>query len=328
MSHSKRNTSLAFFTSHERSLLKSTWGSQATRLSRDSFLPFASCKLCLLPARDPVACNSTEKADIFCRECALNDLMSQRKEIKRLEREVEVEKGEVEDEEVRRRDEVAKRDLEEFERVSMGLEAKVGGGLKRKAEEMHGKGEARRKVGEGDGEKTETSFWVPGVDVSASNGHKDVAKPLKLKPLCPASTPATKHDFSMKGLTAINFTEQEGKKGDEKVRLCPSCKKNLGNSSKAMLAKPCGHVICGTCYDTFVKPDSKRQASEGKEEAPNSSLICYVCEADLTDTKSKTEGKKDKDRIKPGIVLISCEGTGFAGSGANVAKREGTAFTI
>lgn len=327
MSHSKRNTSLAFFTSHERSLLKSTWGSQATRLSRDSFLPFASCKLCLLPARDPVACNSVEKADIFCRECALNDLMAQRKDIKRLEREVEVEKGEVEDEEVRKRDEVAKRELEEFERVSMGLGAKVGG-VKRKAEEMHGKGEARRKVGGGEGEKTEASFWVPGVDVLASNGHKADAKPLKLKPLCPASTPSTKHDFSMKGLTAINFTEQEGTKGDEKIRLCPSCKKALGNTSKAMLAKPCGHVICGTCYDTFVKPDLKRKASKGQSEVPAALLICYVCEANLTDTKSEADGKKEKDRIKPGFVQIGCEGTGFAGSGSNVAKREGTAFTI
>jgi nitric oxide synthase-interacting protein len=254
--------------------------------------------------------------------------MAQRKEIKRLEREVEAGKGELEDQEVRRRDEVAKREVEEFERVSMGLEGKGSGGVKRKAEEMHGKGEARRKVGTDEGEKTEASFWVPGVDVSASNGHKADAKPVKLKPLCPASTPATKHDFSMKGLTTIKFTEQEGNKGDEKFRLCPSCKKTLGNSSKAMLAKPCGHVICGTCYDTFVRPDSKKKVSEEKDNIPASSLVCYVCETDLTDTKSKVDGKKEKDRIKPGYVQIGCEGTGFAGSGSNVAKREGTAFTI
>lgn len=262
--------------------------------------------------------------------------MAQRKEIKRLEREAEAEKGELEDEEVRRRDEVAKKDLEDFESVSMGLEAKVGSGTKRKAEEMHGRAEARRKLGDGDGEKTEASFWVPGVDVSASNGHKADAKPLKLKPLCPASTPTTKHDFSMKGLTSVKFTEQEGTKGGEMIRLCPSCKKTLGNSSKAMLAKPCGHVICGTCYDTFMKPDSekdtfmkpdsKKNASEAKDRELASSLVCYVCETDLTDAKSRVDSKKDKDRIKPGIVPISCEGTGFAGAGANVAKREGTAF--
>ena len=255
--------------------------------------------------------------------------MAQRKEIKRLEEEAEAAKSELEDEEVRRRDEAAKKELEDFERVSMGLEAKVGSGLKRKAEELHGRGEARRKVGDSDAQKTEASFWVPGVDVStSSNGHKADAKPLKLKPLCPASTPATKHDFSMKGLTSVKFTgEQEGSREDEKTRSCPSCKKPLGNSSKAMLAKPCGHVICGTCYDTFVKPEAKKKAAEGNgEETLPSSLVCYVCEADLTDKKGKVDGKKEKDRIKPGFVLISCEGTGFAGAGGNVAKREGTAF--
>jgi nitric oxide synthase-interacting protein len=144
MSHSKRNTSLAFFTSHERSLLRSSWGSQSTRLSRDSFLPFASCRLCLLPAREPVACTSGRKADLFCRECALNDLMAQRKEIKRLEKEWEAAELEREDEEARAREEQQRRDVENFERVAQGLEAKAdqfGGqnhARKRKAEEMHG----------------------------------------------------------------------------------------------------------------------------------------------------------------------------------------------
>jgi nitric oxide synthase-interacting protein len=251
--------------------------------------------------------------------------VAQRKEIQRLEREAELEKGELEDEEVRRRDEAAKREMEDFERVSMGLEAKVGAGTKRKAEEMHGRGDSRRRV-EGNGtEKTEASFWVPGVDVSASNGHRADAKPVKLKPLCPASTPSTKHDFSMKGLTSVKFTEHDGSNADEKVRSCPSCKRTLSNSSKAMLAKPCGHVICGNCYDTFMKP---AEGKDGRKDDASAqpALLCYVCETNLRELKPKVEGKKEKDRIKPGVVLISCEGTGFAGAGGNVAKREGTAF--
>lgn len=140
MSHSKRNTSLAFFTSYERSLLRNSWGSQSTRLTRESFLPFASCRLCLLPARDPVACSGGSKADIFCRECALNDLVAQRKEIKRLEREWEdreVEKGEGEN---LAREADATKELESFERTAQGLEADValsnGIRKKRKAGEL------------------------------------------------------------------------------------------------------------------------------------------------------------------------------------------------
>ncbi len=139
MSHSKRNTSLAFFTSYERSLLRNTWGSQSTRLTRDSFLPFASCRLCLLPARDPVACSGGSKADIFCRECALNDLVAQRKEIKRLEREWEDREIDKDDAETLNKAEDARRELERFERTAQGLEVNgvISNGTRKK-----------RKVGE------------------------------------------------------------------------------------------------------------------------------------------------------------------------------------
>ncbi|KAL8748436.1 MAG: hypothetical protein Q9199_008196, partial [Rusavskia elegans] len=120
MSHSKRNTSLAFFTSHERSLLKTTWGSQSTRLNRDSFLPFASCILCLQPSREPVACAS--HGDIFCRECIVSNLLAQRKEIKRLEKEDERRRREDEENETGRAEEEKERSVREFEATMMGLE--------------------------------------------------------------------------------------------------------------------------------------------------------------------------------------------------------------
>jgi len=116
----KRNTSLAFFTSHERSLLKSSWGSQATRLSRDSFLPFASCRLCLQIARDPVACAAN--GDIFCRECIVSNLLAQRKEIMRLEKEQERQRLEGEEQARDRAEEEKERAVNEFEKVMMGLE--------------------------------------------------------------------------------------------------------------------------------------------------------------------------------------------------------------
>ncbi|KAL8687478.1 MAG: hypothetical protein Q9224_005141 [Gallowayella concinna] len=122
MAHSKRNTSLAFFTAHERSLLKTTWGSQSTRLSRDSFLPFASCALCLQPSRDPVACAS--HGDIFCRECIVSNLLAQRKELVRLENEDGRRRREAEENEGTRAEEERERSVREFERTMMGLEGK------------------------------------------------------------------------------------------------------------------------------------------------------------------------------------------------------------
>jgi nitric oxide synthase-interacting protein len=119
----KRNTSRAVFTSYERAQAKSAWGTNSARLSRDSFLPFASCKLCLQPAQDPVSCLH---GDIFCRECALNNILSQKKEIKRLEKTREREEKEGEEDRMRIEDEARERAIKEFERVQMGLEAKVG----------------------------------------------------------------------------------------------------------------------------------------------------------------------------------------------------------
>ncbi len=168
MSHSKRNTSLAFFTSYERSLLRNSWGSQSTRLTRDSFLPFASCRLCLLPARDPVACSGGSKADVFCRECALNDLVAQRKEIKRLEREWEDRKVDKNEAEKLNKEEDARRELESFERTAQGLEVNglISNGTrkKRKVEKLESAElPGSRKMKSGD-DKVDGTVWADTIE--------------------------------------------------------------------------------------------------------------------------------------------------------------------
>lgn len=78
-----------------------------------------------------------------------------------------------------------------------------------------------------------------------------------------------------------------------------------------------------------------------EEQAQHGLVLCYVCETDLTPrdassekagadpsaTKKKSKKKdKDKDAIRPGLVEVSSEGTGFAGGGGNVATKTGVAF--
>ncbi|KAI1612767.1 hypothetical protein EDD36DRAFT_437711 [Exophiala viscosa] len=336
MSHSKRNTSLAFFTAHERSLLRSSWGTQSTRLSRDSFIPFGYCRLCLSPAKDPVACggggsgtkSDSVKVHLFCRECALNDLMAQRKEIKRLEREAEMRERDMEDEKRRADEENRRQDLERFERAEMGFEDEPRGAAtkqKRRAEEMHAsnaRSDAPPQKRVKADKESEASFWIPGTDTSSVT---KTATATKLHALCPASTPESKHEYSLKGLVRIKFSEAEGS------NVCPSCQKVLSNTSRPMLgtAEGCGHVICGGCADLFSSSSER--------------VACYVCEADLSGTttkdraendgpeekeskKSKKDKKNKRDGSKGRLVEISCEGTGFAGGGANMAKRDGVAF--
>jgi len=406
MSHSKRNTSLAFFTSYERSLLRSSWGSQATRLTRDSFLPFGSCQLCLLPSQDPVACsggpsisssgdstkkakNATQQCHIFCRECAMANLLAQRKELKRLEKNSAVQRVEAEEQEEREDEQAHSRAVDEFERVQMGLEVKLGNGAGKVAgrgdgkvvvgeaeveptREDTGRGQARKRKFELDeeellriakeerakarkamsDERTEAarsalpSFWIPSLTPNSHNSTSTISTPpstKKLTPLCPGSNPSTPHPLSLKTLIPVHFTTEPPSTATPtttipsspstpagSTRTCPACSRPLTNASKAMLAKPCGHVVCAPCARKFITEVSGcPNAWNGVESENDRTVRCFVCSMDLSGRRrvgKEDEEEGGKGNVKPGLVEISCEGTGFAGGGGNVVKREGVAF--
>ncbi|KAH7408711.1 zinc finger-containing protein [Phaeosphaeria sp. MPI-PUGE-AT-0046c] len=348
------------FTSYERNALKDRWGSQATRLTRDSFLPFGSCQLCLLSSVDPVCC---PQGDLFCRECAMTNLLAQRKEMKRLEkvRERQI----IEDDDQRLRDDEMARlkAVEDFEAVQAGLEAKVGAnsrmvgrangkivveqehtpnarsekGTKRKFEIDE---EELKRIASADRSKAARtlederkaakghlpSFWVPG---ETPDQHHKMADKAKQTPTCPSSDPEHSHSLSLKTLTGVNFTEEKSTETGKMTRTCPSCRKTLSNSTKAVVAVPCGHVLCKPCVDKFLKPEHRHQRDAHDEMPEPETVHCYVCDADLT---GKRKGKKDKEggkeKVSPGLVEIRSEGTGFASGGKAMVKRDGVAFQV
>ncbi|KAL6705487.1 hypothetical protein ACN47E_006752 [Coniothyrium glycines] len=367
------------FTSHERNALKDRWGSQATRLTRDSFLPFGSCQLCLLPSVDPVCC---PQGDLFCRECAMTNLLAQRQDIKRLEKLHERHKLDDEDHRLRLEEEARLRAIQDFEAVQMGLSAKLGSapttivgrgdgkiiveqqadppsstqpqGTKRKfaldeqellriaASDQHKAArtlDAERAAAKG----SLPSFWVPGE--TPDTHHRRTGAP-KTTPTCPSSNrPDAPHAFSLKTLTTVHFHEEKSTAAEPgatlHARTCPSCQKTLSNTTKAILAVPCGHVLCKPCVDKFLRPEHRHQRDAHEQGPEPQSVHCYVCDADLTgvategaktkkkDKEKEKEKDKQKDKgVKPGLVEIRSEGTGFAGGGKAMVKREGVAFQV
>ena len=165
--------------------------------------------------------------------------------------------------------------------------------------------------------------------VTPSSNKKDtlheVKKKTKTAPVCPSSAENKPHHYSLHTLVSIKFTEETDSTTKAVQKICPSCKKGLTNASKAQLAKPCGHVVCRNCVNQFMKPSGRIDPHDSATD-PNM-VRCYVCDADLTERKKSEKGdKKEKDKIRPGLVELKSDGTGFSASGVNEVKKNGVVF--
>ena len=132
---------MAFFTAHERAELRSAWGKQRTRITRDSILRLGSCALCLQPAREPVAC--ADGGHVFCRECAVANLLTQRSEIRRVGHELQRRRREDEKREREKDEEERVKLVKDFERVATGMGARMAGEARRHAESGGDEGKGR-----------------------------------------------------------------------------------------------------------------------------------------------------------------------------------------
>ena len=81
--HSKNNTAGAVFTYAERKMLKGIYGTKARILGSESRRKFEQCFICLSRVEDPFSC---DRGHIFCKNCIMDNLVTQKKKIKKLKR--------------------------------------------------------------------------------------------------------------------------------------------------------------------------------------------------------------------------------------------------
>ncbi|POY73301.1 hypothetical protein BMF94_3635 [Rhodotorula taiwanensis] len=317
--HARHNTNAASFTYHERQQAKAISGTQTGILGRDSMKDFDACSLCLLRARDPRIC---AEGHVYCQECILTNLLSQKKDIKRQSLLLERMRADSEAEMAASRAAARDRVLHEFESAqsslgnkttdgkvsATGAEAEKAGmarGTKRsfqldedEIERLTNEAteEALRRTTQEMAEARKAklpNYWLPSLTPSAT---PDAVMDVKLQPLCQASKPP--HPISLKSLTEVKFTQEPRDKNDtgEPIVSCPSCRKTITNNVKSYVLKACGDVLCSTCVDTLCRTDK----------------VCAHCGTAV-------------DKKKPYIELRR-EGTGYASGGGVEVKRYDVAF--
>lgn len=281
--HSKNNNDLAFFTYDEKRKLG--YGTQKERLGKDSIKPFDACSLCLKPFIDPMCC---QKGHVFCKECILECLLSQKKDIQRKLLAHEAQKKQEKDEEEERLMLEKARELDAFDQQNHGAVPQYNDRNQgRDKNGFHGANSVKVTSYEEEALRTMKAFWLPSATPEAS---VKVEAP-SMSTVCPEG----KEKLRMKSLFAVRFTEDtsDKKKSNsiDKTYICPSCKVTLTNTLSLVALSSCGHVFCKKCADKFMVADK----------------VCLVC----------SKGCKERN-----LVNLEKGGTGFAGHGDNLMATD------
>ncbi|KAJ7674159.1 hypothetical protein B0H17DRAFT_161175 [Mycena rosella] len=360
--HSKNNTASSVFSYAEHRIASAFYGTKRQRLGNESMRRFDACALCLHTARDPVTCKD---GHLFCKECAVNDLLSQKKDLKRQKDKAEQIRKDMEAQVQSAKAAARERVLQDFERGQLGLAAtpsasvsaseSAATGSKRpfstafefspshvsdlvaQAEEAAARVIAKEQVEAAKGVLPD--FWLPSLtptfggvaarDVLAAGGKSGQSK---IGPVCRGG--GERHSFALKDLIPVKFSyHTEGKEGagakeskDPGEAVCPSCMKKLSNNVIMFLMKPCAHVICRTCTETLVRPPPPGPAAA----ASTSSKTPTVTDDAGLPKESGEEAHVcivcDAQLRKKDIIELKREGTGFASGGLAETSRGGISF--
>lgn len=317
--HSVSANTRQFFTSGERAKAAREHGSEAARLGEASQRTFDMCGLCLARPKDPVASPS---GFLFCRECILASLLSQR---------AALDSARVAYADSARARQAAAADqaaaasashAEAFAKLEGGTGAATAPSAARQLPSSetaaHSTSHAERARA-----AEKSAFWIPAAAPSASTGPADAApdpcprdpcsgaflrakqlitlRPARLRAeLTPAGAAAgavTVSGGSVTGPSAttaagtIDSAVDDGLRTSSARFMCPACVKAI-TFQKTYVAVACGHVLCADCTKRFTVPERK----------------CFECSMPVT-------SKKD-------IIALQQAGSSFvAGAGTQAEAK-------
>lgn len=164
------------------------------------------------------------------------------------------------------------------------------------------------------------SYWLPSLTPTSHTDAKQRSKNIVAQAKMIEGTRcfvADKigHDVSIKNLIAVEFVKTDStssvaskaqagpEDGGTQQKICPSCKKVLGDVMRLVALRRCGHVLCRSCVDTLILPSIK---TEGRAS-------CLEC------NKAVKDGARD-------LIDLQREGTGFAAAGTLDTTVRGVSF--
>lgn len=220
------------------------------RLGKDSLGNYDDCCLTLREAKDPVV---TPDGCLYSKEAILENLLAQKKAIKRNLEAWEAAQQQQKQKELEQQAIAAEARLIAFDRrnhlgVSEAVASKLEKAIVQEADALRAPGGAKSVIAIKDNEdraKELKAFWMPSLTPEAEQ------KPDK--PDTDTRCPQSGKKLRMKELVAVRFTPvPEGEPGKH---MDPITKETFTNTSRLVVLAPTGDVMLKETYDKCVKPE-------------------------------------------------------------------------